>query len=138
MNLRDIIVRNARHYARRDAVVFESRRCTHAEFASRVFRLANALLARGIRRQERVAVLASNCPEYLEVFGACESANFIIVSMNYRLSPRELIDICRDCEPSVLVFHEQFKDLAGELLRAVATLRMSICVGDTHHGAETI
>jgi acyl-CoA synthetase (AMP-forming)/AMP-acid ligase II len=135
VNLRDITLRNARHHAGRAAVVFENRRCTHAEFASRAFRLANALLARGLRRG-RIAVLVPNCLEYLEIFCACESANLVIVNMNYRLSAKELIDICRDCEPSALIFHAQFKELAGELLRAVATSRMLVCIGGTDHGAE--
>ena len=73
MNLRDIIVRNADLHPGRDAVVFEGRRVTHAEFAVRAFRLGNALLARGFRQQERIAVLAPNCLEYLEVFGACRA-----------------------------------------------------------------
>jgi acyl-CoA synthetase (AMP-forming)/AMP-acid ligase II len=87
-------------------------------------------------RQERVAVLAPNCLEYIEIFGACESANLVVVNMNYRLSAKELIDIGRDCELSVLIFHEQFKDVAGELLREVPTLRTSICIGGRSHGAE--
>src|SRR5262245_61795473 len=135
VNLRDIIVRNASYYPGRTAVVFEGRRCTHAEFAARAFRLADGLRARGLARQDRVAVLAPNCLEYLELFGACESANLIIVNLNYRLSARELIDICRDCEPSVLIFHEQLAELAGALREAVATLAMSFCIGTTPHGA---
>ncbi len=136
MNLRDVIVRNARHYPGREAVIFENRRVTHAQFAARAFRLANALLQRGIRQQERVAVLAPNCLEYLEIFGACESANLIIVNMNYRLSANELVAICRDCEPSALIFHEQFEDLASEILQAVTTFRLSLCIGGAHHGAD--
>ena len=115
MNLRDIIIRNARLSPRRVAVVHDNRRVTHEEFAGRAFRLANALSARGLRPQERVAILAPNCPEYLEIFGACESANLIVVNMNWRLSGSELIEICRDCEPSALIFHEQYKDLAAEM-----------------------
>jgi len=136
VDLRDIILRNARYHPNRAAVVFGQHRVTHAELASRAFRAANTLLTRGIRPQERVAVLAPNCVEYLELFGACESANFIIVNLNYRLSASELIEICRDCEPAVLVFHEQFKDLAGEILPALETLRLTLCIGGTHHGAE--
>src|ERR1700746_2922450 len=137
VNLRDITLRNARYQPGRAAVVFENHRCTHAAFASRAFRLANGLLGRGLRRG-RIAVLAPNCLEYLEIFCACESANLIIVNMNYRLSAKELIDICRDCEPSALIFHAQFKDLAGELLRAVGTFRMSFCIGGTFHGGEAV
>jgi acyl-CoA synthetase (AMP-forming)/AMP-acid ligase II len=135
VNLRDITLRNARYQPGRTAVVFANRRLTHAEFASRAFRLANALLTRGLQRQ-RIAVLAENCLEYLEIFCACESANLIIVNMNYRLSAKELIDICRDCEPAALVFHAQFKDLAGELLRAVGPFRTLVSIGGTYHGAE--
>jgi acyl-CoA synthetase (AMP-forming)/AMP-acid ligase II len=136
VNLRDITLRNARYYPSRPAVIFENRRVTHAEFAARAFRLGNGLIARGLRRQERVAVLAPNCVEYLEIFAACESANLVVVNINYRLTARELIDIGRDCEPAALIFHEQFKDLAGQLLREIPSLRMSFCVGGQHHGAE--
>ncbi len=129
MILRDIIVRNARHYPDRAAVIFEDRRVTHAQFAARVFSLAHGLLARGILPQERVAVLAPNCLEYIEVFGACESANFIIVNMNHRLSVHELAAICRDCEPAALIFHEQFKDVARGLREAVPTFRLTLRIG---------
>jgi acyl-CoA synthetase (AMP-forming)/AMP-acid ligase II len=137
VNLRDITLRNASLYPSRTAVVFEHRRCTHAQFAARVFRLANALLARGLARQERVAVLAPNCLEYLEAFAACESAGLIIVNLNHRLSARELVDICRDCEPSALIFHDQLEAVAGGLLQAVATFRMSFCIDGTHHDAAS-
>jgi len=81
-------------------------------------------------------VLAPNCVEYFEVFAACESANLSIVNMNHRLSAKELTEICRDCEPSVLIFHAQFEQVAGELLRAVPTLRMAIGIGGVSHAAE--
>jgi acyl-CoA synthetase (AMP-forming)/AMP-acid ligase II len=136
MNLRDITLRNAQLYPNRTAVVFDNRRSTYAQFAARAFRLANSLLAHGLVRQERVAVLAPNCVEYFEVFAACESANLIIVNMNHRLSAKELTEICRDCEPSVLIFHAQFEQVAGELLRAVSTLRMAIGIGGVAHAAE--
>jgi acyl-CoA synthetase (AMP-forming)/AMP-acid ligase II len=136
MNLRDITLRNAQLYPNRAAVVFENRRCTYEQFAARAFRLANSFLARGLARQERVAMLAPNCVEYFEVFAACESANVIIVNMNHRLSAKELTEICRDCEPSVLIFHTQFEQVAGELLRAVPTFRIAIGIGGVAHAAE--
>jgi acyl-CoA synthetase (AMP-forming)/AMP-acid ligase II len=136
MNLRDIVERNALLHPSRAAVIFEGRRVTHREFAARAFRLGNALLGRGLQPQDRVAVLAPNCIEYLELFAACESAGLIIVNMNHRLSARELVDICRDCEPAALIFHEQFNDLAGELLQEIASLRFSVCLGAPHPSAE--
>jgi acyl-CoA synthetase (AMP-forming)/AMP-acid ligase II len=136
LNLRDITLRNAQHFPDREAVIFEDRRLTHRAFAARAFRLANALLGRGLLRQERVAVLAPNCSEYLELFAACESANLVIVNLNHRLSARELVDICRDCEPSALVFHEQFTDLAAAVLAAMPAMRVLAGIDTVDHGAE--
>ena len=31
-----------------------------------------------------------NCPEYLDVYGVCEVASFIINPVNYRLAPPEM------------------------------------------------
>jgi acyl-CoA synthetase (AMP-forming)/AMP-acid ligase II len=135
MNLRDITIRNALLYPNREALIFNDRSVSHKELAARGFRLANALIGLGLRPQERVAVLAPNCCEYLEVFCACESANLVIVNMNHRLSTRELIQIVQDCEPAALIFHEQFKELAEELIAALPGLRHLICIEGTRQGA---
>jgi len=128
MNLRDIIVRNALLHPRRDALVFEGARITYAEFAGRSFRLANALLGLGLRAQERVAVLAPNCPAYIETFGACESAGLVVVNLNHRLAARELVAIGQDCEPAALIFHAQYKDHAAALMAALPSIRHAICI----------
>ena len=135
MNLRDITIRNALLYPNKEALVFNERRVSHQEMAERSFRLANALVGLGLRPQERVAMLAPNCGEYLEVFGACESANLIIVNMNYRLSSRELIQIVHDCEPAALIFHEQFRGLAEDLIAALPGLRHIVCIEGSLDGA---
>ena len=70
----DLIKRGRALYGPQTALVFEDRRFTFAEQASRIFRLANALLGKGLRKQERIAVLARNCSEYIECFGAGEVA----------------------------------------------------------------
>jgi acyl-CoA synthetase (AMP-forming)/AMP-acid ligase II len=135
MNLRDIVDRNALLYPDKIALIFEGRRLTHAEFAARGFRLANALLSLGLRRQERVAVLAPNCPQYLEAFCACECAGLVTVNLNHRLAPRELVQIGQDCEPAVLIFHSQFREAAEALVAALPGLRHTICIDTAIPGA---
>ncbi len=134
MNLRDIVIRNALLYPDRDALVFDGRRVSHAEFAKRGFRLANALLGLGLRSQERVAVLAPNCAEYLEAFCACESANLVVVNLNHRLAARELVQIGLDCEPAALIFHSQFAEHAKALMAEVPSLRHVICIDGARDG----
>ena len=62
----DLIKRGRALYGGQTALIFENRRYTFAEQAARIYRLANALLANGLRSQERVAILARNCSEYIE------------------------------------------------------------------------
>jgi acyl-CoA synthetase (AMP-forming)/AMP-acid ligase II len=136
MNLRNIIFRNAQLHPDKNAIVFEGRGLTFRDYTERACRLGNALLAGGLAHQDRVAILAPNCPEYLETFAACESAGLIVVNMNYRLSAKELIEICRDCEPKGLIFHQQYADLAGELLKATTAVEIVLGVATTAHGAS--
>ena len=131
----DLIKRGAALYGQQPAILFEGREFTFAEQASRMFRLANALLTMGVRKQERVAILARNCSEYIEVFGAGEVAGFVTVNLNCRLSTKELAAICQDCQPSVLIYSEEFADAASELAAQVSSIRIRIALNAGASGA---
>src|SRR5258708_21299232 len=113
--LGDVIERNARHFPGKTAVVFEERRISYAEFASRTRKLANALGSGGLQRQARFAVLAQNCLEYFEAVGAAELAGFIAVTLNWRLSPLGLAQIVAGAAPPVLGFGAPFPAPAESL-----------------------
>jgi acyl-CoA synthetase (AMP-forming)/AMP-acid ligase II len=132
----DIIKRNAALHGDRPGLVFEGRRYTHREFLRRCCRAANALIARGLRKQERVAIVARNCSEVLEVFGAGEIAGFITVNVNHRLSVREIEDICVDAQPAVLVYEPDFSEAAAALRARLPGLRHVLCIGGAAEGAE--
>jgi acyl-CoA synthetase (AMP-forming)/AMP-acid ligase II len=135
--LGDVIERNARYFPGKTAVVFEDRRVTYAQFAARVRKLANALAAGGLARQARFAILAQNCPEYFEAVGAAERAGFIAVTLNWRLSPRELADILADSTPTVLIFEAQFSAQAESLRRQGSSIERFIVIGGSADGAES-
>ena len=133
MILGDIIWRNAQLSGDREGLIFEGRRTTHRAFCERVHRIANALLARGIQRQERIAVLARNCSEALEVFGAGEMTGFITVNINSRLSPREVEDICLDAQPAAFVYEPEFAAAAEAVRARVPGIRMFLAIGGPKH-----
>ncbi len=72
------------------ALFFEGRRFTHKQLYERMCRAANGLLERGLVPGERVAILAQNCSQGFEVFGAAELTGMIAVPINYRLSVAEM------------------------------------------------
>jgi fatty-acyl-CoA synthase len=63
---------------------------TYAQFWDRSVRIANALLARGLKKGDRVALFAHNCPEYLESYVGLQLAGLVAVPANFRLTPPEL------------------------------------------------
>ena len=124
----DLIKRGAALYGNQPAILFEHREFTFSEQASRMYRLANALLTLGLKKQERVAILARNCSEYIEIFGAGEVAGFIAVNLNCRLSTKELAAICQDCQPSVLIFADEFAGAAIEIGAQVSSIRIQVAL----------
>lgn len=88
--LGSLTLRNCRFRAAQPAIIFEERTITHGAFAERALRLANALIRLGVRRGDRVAILAQNCPEYMETYAAGELAGWTTVTINYRLAGPEI------------------------------------------------
>ena len=69
------------------------------------------LAAFGLAPGDRVAVLAQNCPEYMEAYAAAEIGGWATVTVNYRLSPDEIAYILADSAPKGLIVEQE---LLGE------------------------
>src|SRR5881394_1924498 len=124
-----IIERNARFHAQRPALVCGARRLTHAEYAVRVKQLAAALFTLGAARGERVSILAMNCAEYLEVYGAAEWSGFVLNTVNWRLAPAEVAWILADVQPRLVVFEAQYTALIDGLRARLPAVAHWVCIG---------
>ena len=115
--LGNLILRNLQLRRDEPAIVFEGRTITHGEFAGRSFQLARALQRLGLRVGDRLAILAQNCPEYLEVYAAGELGGWTTVTINYRLSEPEVAYILSDSRPKVVVCEAPLLDRLSEATR---------------------
>lgn len=125
--LGNLIVRNSRLRRDEPAVIFEGRTMTHGEFAGRSFQLARALQRLGLRVGDRLAILAQNCPEYMEVYAAGELGGWATVTINYRLTEPEVAYILADSKPTVVVCEASLLDRLSEATRK--TLKHIITFG---------
>ena len=134
MILGDLIIRNARLFASAPAVIVDGVVITHGQMAARTMRLANALFARGVGRGGRVAILAQNCPEYYEVYGAGEIAGWATIAINFRLATPEIGYILSDSQPEVLIYAAEYAPhlaaLAGQLPFIKHFIRIGAPEGD--------
>ncbi len=67
----------------------------------------------GLRKGDRIAVLARNCVEYLDFFFAAVKTGLILVPLNIRLSPTEISDMIGQATPRLLAFEQAFAESAA-------------------------
>lgn len=88
---------------------------TYRELDRRADAMAAYFASLGIRRGDRVGVLAHNGVEYFDVQSACARTGAICVLLNWRLTVSELEYIVNDSSPTLLVHDVSFAESAGEL-----------------------
>ena len=99
MDLWSILQRARERWSEREAIVEGDTRLTYARLGARIDALAAGLRERGVRPQERVAILAPNGIPYLEAYFAAAGLGAVLVPLHRRLAPRELAAVLADCEP---------------------------------------
>ncbi len=103
--------------------VATGRRLTYKEMDHRAATCARAwLYALGLKRGDRLGILAGNRLEFLDAFFAAGKSGVILVPLGTRLTPPELASIVADCRLSALVY-------GGEHAETVRGLRSRVDVG---------
>ncbi|NKB99367.1 MAG: AMP-binding protein [Pseudomonadales bacterium] len=132
MNIGQIPLKYARREPDREALVDipNQRRITFGELDERICRLGNVLLGRpGIGKGVRIAILAKNCIEYMEVMFACARTGLIAQPLNWRLGQEELLRILVDGEPALIVASQEYRQQALEIAK-LANVPTVLCFGE--------
>ena len=121
----DLVAEGARRFPGRTATVGNGRRLTFAEIDDRVGRLGASLRGRGVRPGDRVALLATNELEYLEIQAACVRCGYTLVPLNWRLAVPELEFILRDCTPAVVIAGRGEEERVGRIAAAAGSPQLA-------------
>jgi len=95
---------------------------TYRQFGERCGCLANALSQEGIRNGDRVAYLSFNNHQLLEGYYGVIQAHAIVMPLNVRLAPAELINILNHSGARMLLFENDFVPLVEMLKPACRTI----------------
>lgn len=98
-------------------------RLSYAQMNDRANRLAQALRSFGVSHGDRVAMLALDGVEHLDLLFACGKLGAIHTALNWRLHWRELQQILAEVTPTVLIYDDAFKDSVAELAQAHSSVR---------------
>ena len=96
LNISGSIMSHAKFRATRTAFVCGDRRVTWAEFDVRVNKVANALLAAGLQKGDKVSLLALNSIQTLEIMYGTLRAGGVIVPLSALLTPDLIASLVLD------------------------------------------
>jgi fatty-acyl-CoA synthase len=93
---------------------------TYKDLNNRANSLAAWFHDRGVKKGDRIALLAPNHICYFDLLFACGKIGAIFVPLNWRLSSQELNDILADCSPAMIGIHPQFNKMYNQLSNSPA------------------
>ncbi len=111
----------------RPAIICGDREILWPEFDRRTNRIARAMIEGGLAPRDRVAILARNVPEYIEIAAACFKARVSSVNINYRYTTAEIEYVLRDSGSRQLFYQPEFEPVVAPLLQSMPEVRL-ICI----------
>jgi fatty-acyl-CoA synthase len=128
------LVRAARVYGPRVAVIHGERRYTYAQFLERARRLASALADAGVGKGDTVAIMAPNIPEMLDAHYAVPMLGAVLCSINIRLDAGAVAFILQHSEAKVVLVDGEFAEVMTRAL-AQSGRRIRVVNIDTEYEA---
>ena len=116
------------------ALVSGEQRLTYAEIELMANRLAQALVANGVERGDRVLLFLQNSVEMVVGIFATLKANAVFVPVNHSTKADKLRFMAKDCRAAALVTAQRQAKTAVSLQSAIPSLNTVIIVGDAPEG----
>ncbi len=134
-----LIKRTAAVYPDRTAIIHGSLRRSWAETYARSRRLASALANAGVGRDDTVAMMAPNIPEYVEAHFGVPMAGAVLNAINTRLDAAAVAFILGHGEAKVLLTDTEYAPVIKDALGMLETKPIVIDIDDPEGpGGETL
>jgi O-succinylbenzoate-CoA ligase len=125
--LGDLILRNAKKFPEKEAIIFEDQRMTYKVFNEKANKLANALISSGLKSGDRVAIMNHNSLLYALSFFGIWKAGGIAVPLNNLFKARELEFLLNDSSPIIFIFGGNYIDIVNSMRSKLKSIRKYIC-----------
>ncbi|HXS70784.1 MAG TPA: AMP-binding protein, partial [Patescibacteria group bacterium] len=113
------------------ALVMGERIITYGELHARSSQAANAFRAAGVGFGDRVAFVEKNGVEFFEVTYGLAKLGAVVVPVNWRLAPPEMLQIIDDAGAAVVVVGSEFLGHIEAIADELTSVHTILAVG--HH-----
>jgi fatty-acyl-CoA synthase len=105
----------------------------YAEALARTKRMANALIAMGVKPGDRVATLAWSTHRHFELYFAVTGIGAILHTINPRLHDDQIVWVANHAEDAFLFFDITFAGQVAQLRGAMPTVKTVVAMTDREH-----
>lgn len=106
------------------------REITWKEFDDTANRFANLLMANGVKKGTKVAILLMNCIEWLPIYFGILRAGGVAVPLNFRYASEEIKYCLEKADAEYLVFGPEFIGRVEEIVDRTPSVNLLLYVGD--------
>ena len=111
-----------------EILAFEGERVTYGELVDRIKRLASGLRDQGIQAGDRVAILQTNCTQYIEAYYATATLGATFVPLNYRAKPPELEYMITAANTKILIIGDRYVDVVNQLKPSLSCVEKYVTI----------
>jgi acyl-CoA synthetase (AMP-forming)/AMP-acid ligase II len=135
MVITEILARNARRYGDKIALVEREpgkgsrATLTWKEFDEMANRIANGLIAKGVKRGDKVIHLMMNCLEWLPTYFGILRTGAWAVPLNFRFTAQDIQYCAEIAEAKTMFFGEEFIERIDEIKEDLESIRDFVFVG---------
>jgi len=119
----DMIRRSAYRYPDKPALIFKDRTLTYSQLEEDSNRVANALADLGVRKYDRVAILAHNTMDHVLTWFGCAKIGAIYLAINYLLRGKDIAYCINHSESTVFIVEDSLFDLVKDVLDDMPTVK---------------
>ena len=122
----DMIRRSRYHYPDKKALIFRDKSLTYTELEDECNRVANALIALGVKKYDRVAILAHNTIHHVLTWLGTAKAGGVYLAINYLLRGRDISYCIKHSESRVFIVEDALYDLVKDVLDEMPSVKTLI------------
>jgi len=110
MNISEAVATHARLTPQKLGARDSRRVLSYAQWNTRATQLANGLRGLGLQKGDKVALLAYNCVEWMEIYAALARAGLVAVPINFRLTSTEIEYIAQHSDAMACIVQDELID----------------------------
>jgi acyl-CoA synthetase (AMP-forming)/AMP-acid ligase II len=130
MLIHQFLETNARLFPDKDAVINLGKRLTYRQLDEDANRLANSLIAGGLRPGDRVGILVESSIDYIISFFAILKAGGVLVGLNTDTTGRILKSVLSDCSASGIIVRHDLLHHLTDIIGDLSSLRLMVTDGE--------